>query len=405
MVENQQARWPFHIITKPIGAICNINCAYCFYLDKEHLYSYPTRSAFRMADDVLDSYVRQYIEAQPPGSPEVNFAWQGGEPTLLGVDFFRRAVALQKKYARHGQRVTNSLQTNGLLLDDEWCAFLRDEEFLVGISIDGPEDLHDRYRLDLHGRGTFKRVMKGLELVQRHGVEFNTLTVVQNDNGDHGARVYRFLKDIGSRFMQFIPIVEHLGEGKISSRTVGPEQWGHFLNAVWDIWVLTDVGEVFVQHFDMMLGMVLGHPSTLCVHARTCGRALAIEHNGDVYSCDHFVTPEHRLGNITKKSLAVLVEGPQQTRFGQDKLDTLPKHCRKCEFLHYCYGACPAQRIKHTPDGEAGLNHLCEGYKRFYAHTEPGLRAMAEAIRRGRTARDYQAYVPKSTDTMALHGR
>ena len=384
---------PFHVITKPIGAVCNINCAYCFYLDKERLYDYPTRSSFRMADDVLERYVQQYIEAQPIGVEEVGFAWQGGEPTLMGVDFFRRVVAFQKKHARSGLRVTNSLQTNAMLLDDEWCTFLRDEGFLLGISIDGPTERHDRYRLDLEGRGTFKQVMKGLEAVKRNKVEFNALTVVQNDNGDHGASIYRFLKEIGAQFIQLIPIVEHLGEGKISSRTVGPEQWGRFLNAVWDAWIEDDIGTVYVQHFDMMLGITLGYPATMCVHARTCGRALAVEHNGDLYNCDHFVTPEHLLGNITKLRLAVLVDGPQQTKFGQDKLDTLPRYCRECEFLKSCYGGCPAHRIKLTPDGEPGLNHLCEGYKLFYAHTRPTLRAMAKAVRRGGTARDYRQYI------------
>ncbi|HNN98212.1 MAG TPA: radical SAM protein, partial [Pseudomonadota bacterium] len=210
-VTQPTSRWPFHVIAKPIGAICNINCAYCFYLEKEHLYSYPNRAAFRMSPEVLESYVQQYIAAQPESLPEINFAWQGGEPTLLGVDFFRRAVALQKQYARPGQSVTNSFQTNGLLLDDEWCALFKSEGFLVGLSIDGPEALHDRYRVDLHGRGTFARVMAGLERLQKHGVEYNTLTVVQNDNGDHGAEVYRFLRGIGSRFLQIIPIVEYAG--------------------------------------------------------------------------------------------------------------------------------------------------------------------------------------------------
>jgi uncharacterized protein len=387
------AHSPFHIITKPIGAVCNINCAYCFYLDKERLYNYPSRSSFRMADDVLERYVQQYIEAQPHGMTEVGFAWQGGEPTLMGLDFFRRVVELQKKHAREGQRVSNALQTNGMLLDDAWCTFLRDENFLVGISIDGPEELHDRYRRDLEGRGTFARVMRGLEAVKRNKVEFNALTVVQSDNGDHGARVYRFLKEVGANFMQFIPIVEHQGSGKISDRTVGPEQWGRFLNAVWDEWLDHDVGTVFVQHFDTMLGITMGYPSTLCVHARTCGRALAVEHNGDLYSCDHFVSPEHLLGNLTKERLAVLVDGPQQQRFGQDKLDTLPRYCRECNYVKQCYGGCPAHRIKNTPDGEAGLNHLCEGYKLFYAHTAPVLRAMAIAIRRGGTAMDYKHHI------------
>lgn len=380
------AKDPFHVIAKPIGALCNIDCAYCFYLDKEQLYDHASRRAFRMADEVLERYVQQYLEAQPPGQ-EVNFSWQGGEPTLLGLPFFRRVVELQAEHARPGQRVTNSLQTNGMLLDDAWCELLREHGFLVGISIDGTQARHDRYRLDKAGRGTFSRVMRGLEALQRHGVEHNVLTVVQDDNGDHGAETYRFLRGLGARFIQLIPIVEHLPGGGLSPRSVGSEQWGRFLNAVWDEWIVHDVGEVYVQHFDMMLGMVLGHPSSSCVHSRTCGRALVVEHNGDLYSCDHFVTPEHRVGNLMRTPLPVLVDGPQQQRFGQDKLDTLPRYCRECEYLRFCYGGCPAHRVERTPDGDSGLNHLCAGYKAFYAH----VRAMATAIRRGRTAREHRA--------------
>lgn len=395
MPNQTRARTPFHIIAKPTGAICNIHCEYCFYLQKEDLYDYPKRSAFRMSDEVLDRYVRQYLESQPAGI-EVNFSWQGGEPTLMGLDFFRRIVVAQRKYARPGQKVTNSLQTNGILLDDEWCVFLREEQFLVGISIDGAEALHDRYRLDLQGRGTFKRVMAGLAALRRNGVEYNALTVVQSDNGDHGAEIYRFLRDNGARHMQLIPIVEPTDDG-VSSRTVGPEQWGHFLNAVWDEWLQADVGTVFIQHFDMMLGLSLGYPSSTCVHSRTCGRALAVEHNGDLYSCDHFVTPQHKIGNIGETHLSVLVDGPAQAKFGTDKFEQLPQYCRDCEFLSYCYGGCPAHRVKRTPDGDPFLNHLCEGYKLFYAHTRPVLAAMAKALQRGLTARDYAQFMAQPT--------
>ncbi|PRQ08456.1 anaerobic sulfatase maturase [Enhygromyxa salina] len=387
----EPARAPFHLIAKPTGAICNIKCEYCFYLDKEALYDHPKRSDFRMRDEVLERYVSEYIGAQPGGA-EVNFSWQGGEPTLLGVEFFRKAVAYQRRYAAAGQVITNSLQTNGILLDDEWCVFLREAEFLVGISIDGAEALHDRYRLDLHGRGTFARVIAGLEALQRNRVEYNVLTVVQRDNGDHGAAIYRFLRDKGARFIQLIPIVEPEPEG-VSSRTVGGEQWGRFLNAVWDEWLAHDVGTVFVGHFDMMLGLTLGAGSTACVHAKTCGRALAIEHNGDVYSCDHFVTPEHRVGNVTEIHLDVIVDGPAQTKFGADKYDTLPQYCLDCEYLSSCYGGCPAHRVARTPAGEPNLNHLCAGYKLFYAHTQPTLTAMAKALRAGQLARDYANFL------------
>jgi uncharacterized protein len=386
------AQTPLHVIAKPFGAICNIACEYCFYLDKEKLYPHESRAGFRMADAVLERYIVQYIEAQPDGQ-EVNFSWQGGEPTLLGVDFFRRAVVLQKRHARSGQPVSNALQTNGMLLDDEWCAFLREEGFLVGISIDGPEHLHDRYRRDHQGRGTFARVMAGLEALQRNNVEWNALTVVQRENGEHGAEVYRFLKGIGARFLQFIPVVETLPGGGVSARSVESEQFGRFLNAVWDEWLAADIGEVFVQHFDMMLGLTLGYPASTCVHARTCGRAVALEHNGDVYSCDHFVNSAHNLGNIADSHLVRLLDGAQQSQFGQDKFDGLPAYCRECDFLRYCYGGCPAHRIALTPAGDPRLNHLCAGYKLFYAHTRPALQAMATALRRGGGARDYRQFL------------
>ena len=384
---------PFHVIAKPIGAICNIACEYCFYLDKEKLYPHKSRSEFRMSDEVLERYISQYIDAQP-SSQEINFSWQGGEPTLLGLDFFRRAVALQKHYARPGQLISNALQTNGMLLNDEWCTFLRDEGFLVGISIDGAQTLHDRYRLDLAGHGTFARVMNGLEALQRNNFEWNALTVVQRDNGDHGAEVYRFLKSIGASFLQFIPVVEPQPDGGVSTSSVESEQFGRFLNAVWNEWLVADIGEIFVQHFDMMLGIALGYPASSCVHSRTCGKAVALEHGGDLYSCDHFVKPEYKLGNLSNSHLAELVDGVQQSQFGNNKFDLLPEYCRSCEFLTYCYGGCPAHRVALTPAGDPHLNHLCAGYKLFYAHTQPTLQAMTTALRRGAAARDYTQFLP-----------
>lgn len=386
------AKTSFHIIAKPIGALCNIACEYCFYLDKEKLYPHQSHSAFRMADEVLERYISEYIAAQP-NNQEVNFSWQGGEPTLLGLEFFRKAVALQKRYARPGQLISNALQTNGMLLNDEWCHFLREEGFLVGISIDGGQTLHDRYRLDHNGQGTFIRVMNGLEALQRNRVEWNALTVVQRDNGNHGKEVYQFLKSAGAQFIQFIPVVEVQADGTLSNRSVESEQFGHFLNAVWDEWLLEDIGEIFVQHFDMMLGMVLGYPSSSCVHARTCGRAVALEHNGDLYSCDHFVAPEYKLGNLNNSSLATLLDGMQQTQFGRDKFDQLPEYCRQCEFLKYCYGGCPAHRVALTPAGDPNLNYLCAGYRLFYSHTQPTLQAMSRALHKGFAARDYQQFL------------
>lgn len=400
---SQPSTKPFHVLAKPIGAICNLACEYCFYLEKEQLY--PDTRSFRMSAETLEHFTRQYIEGQPENAPEVNFAWQGGEPTLMGVKFFQRAVELQEQYKRPGLRISNSLQTNGILLDDEWGVFLHEHNFLVGISIDGPEELHDRYRRDRKGRGSFRRVMAGLEAIKKHEVEFNTLTVVQNDNGDHPEMVYDFLKEIGSRFFQFIPIVEPEGDGKVSYRSVGPEQYGRFLNRVFDRWLeQEDVGTIFVRDFDMLLGLVMGQPSSVCVNAETCGRAAAIEHNGDLYSCDHFVNKEDLLGNVARQSLSEMIDGTQQTKFGQDKRDALPRCCRECQFLAYCYGGCLKDRIINAPDGEPGLNYLCAGYKLFYSYTLPVFERMAKCLRVGRPASDYQDIEAIVRDMAAAQG-
>ncbi len=386
---SQPATRPFHVLAKPIGPICNLACEHCFYLEKEQLY--PDTRSFRMSEATLEQFTRQYIEGQPEHAPEVNFAWQGGEPTLLGVKFFQRAMELQEQYRRPDLRISNSLQTNGVLLDDQWGAFLHEHNFLVGISIDGPEKLHDRYRRDRKGRGSFKSVMAGLEVLKKHEVEYNTLTVVQNDNGDHPEAVYDFLKEIGSRFFQLIPIVEPEGDGKVSCRSVGPEQYGGFLNRMFDHWLeQEDVGTVFVRDFDMLLGLVMGQPSSVCVNAETCGLAVAIEHNGDLYSCDHFVNPQDLLGNVARQTLSEMIDGPKQTKFGRDKRDSLPRCCRECQFLTYCNGGCPKDRLVPAPDGEPGLNYLCAGYKLFYSHTLPLFEKMAKCLRVQRPASDYK---------------
>jgi uncharacterized protein len=382
------------VICKPIGPLCNLRCEHCFYLDKVGLY--PADERFRMNDEVLETFVRQYIHSQPDDAREVYFAWQGGEPTLMGLDFFRRVVALQRKHARAGLATRNALQTNGTLLTDEWGPFLREERFLVGISIDGPPDLHDRYRVDARGGGSLEGALRGLEALQRHGVEYNTLTCVQRHNGNQPENIYRYLRGLGSRHMQFIPIVERSAEGGLSERSVHPRQFGRFLEAIFDRWLDGDVGEVFVQHLEMMLGIVLGLPSSLCVHAETCGRFIAMEHNGDVFSCDHFVEPEHLLGNLTEEPLSRLLDSPQADRFGADKRTGLPGHCRRCRHLRYCNGGCPAHRIDRAPGGEPGLNHLCEGYRLFYRHTLPTFEAMAECLRAGRPARDWRRQAPVS---------
>jgi uncharacterized protein len=373
-------------MAKPRGAICNLNCAYCFYLPKEALYP---ASRFRMSDETLEAFVRQYISAQR--APEVNFTWQGGEPTLMGLNFFRRVVELQKQYARPGMHISNALQTNGTLLDDEWCTFLKENAFLVGISLDGPAEVHDAYRRDKGGVPTFTRVMKGVELLKKHGVDFNVLTCVSSANVEQPLRVYRFLRDeVGAGFMQFIPIVERAdGSGSekstaLTPRSVDGDAYGRFLNAIFDEWVCRDVGKVYVQTFDATLGKWLGAPGGLCVFSETCGRGLALEHNGDVYSCDHFVEPRTRLGNILETPLEELAGGDRQMRFGREKRERLPAYCRRCPVLFACNGGCPKDRVDLTPDGEPGLNHLCAGFKAFLGHVDRPMRTMASLIRRGR---------------------
>ncbi|HEY8484134.1 MAG TPA: anaerobic sulfatase maturase, partial [Longimicrobiales bacterium] len=347
----------FHLLAKPTGAICNLACQYCFFLSKEALYP---GSRFRMSDELLETYIRQLIESHRV--PEVTVAWQGGEPTLMGLDFFRRSIEYQAKYRKPGITIRNTIQTNGTLLDDEWCAFFKEHDFLVGISIDGPRELHDAYRVTKGGKPTFDRVMQGLRLLQKHGVEYNVLTTIHAANAAHPLEVYRFLRDeAGARFIQFIPIVEREnGIGfpngtRVTERSVTAEQFGRFLIAVFDEWVRRDVGRVFVQMFDVALANWVGVPPGLCVHSPTCGTALALEHNGDVYSCDHFVEPEHLLGNINDRHLVDLVASERQRRFGRAKLDTLPRYCRECSVRFACHGGCPKDRFVETPDGEPGL--------------------------------------------------
>lgn len=381
----------YHVIVKPIGAVCNLRCKYCYYLEKTDLF--PGTKSFRMPDRVLEELTRQYIESQPEGMRELHFSWQGGEPTLLGLEFFRKALALQKKYRRDGLRILNTMQTNGTLLDEEWGRFLHDEGFLVGISIDGPEAVHDRFRRNTAGAGSLGTVLRGLEVLKTHQVEFNTLTVVNRVNGDQPEVTYDFLKQIGSRFFQFIPIVERDREGRMTPESVGSRQWGRFLIGIFDRWKRADVGEVFVQYFDVFLGLYMGLPSSLCVFAETCGRAAAMEHNGDLYSCDHFVFQDYRLGSIADLTLTEMMDGEFQTRFGRDKMDRLPHVCRRCAFLALCHGGCPVHRFLKGPGGEPGLNYLCEGFKLFFRHTLPYLRAMAKCLDSGKPARDYPRFM------------
>ena len=376
----------YHIMLKPRGPICDLDCSYCYYLSKERLYP---GSSFRMSDETLDAVTRQYLTSQPV--PEATFGWQGGEPTLLGIEFFEQALKLQHRYAPAGMRVLNTMQTNGMHLDDEWCRFFKQNGFLIGISIDGPAYLHDVYRRDKGGHPTFERVMAGLQLLQRHEVEYNVLTTVHAANVEHPLEVYRFVRDeLGAAFVQFIPIVERdndtgFQEGnRATLRSVAGRRYGQFLMAVFDEWVQRDVGRVFVQLFDVALAAWTGQNPGLCVYANTCGNAVALEHNGDLYSCDHYVQPSHRLGNILEQSLGELVASPLQQRFGSAKRDDLPRYCRTCEVRFVCNGGCPKNRFTSTPDGEPGLNYLCEGYRAFFNHIGPAMRYMTAELRAGR---------------------
>jgi uncharacterized protein len=383
----------FHLLAKPTGAICNLDCAYCFFLEKEQLYP---GSRFRMGEDMLERYVRQLIEAHRTDS--VTFAWQGGEPMLMGLDFFRRAIELANKYRRPSMTFLHTMQTNGTLLDDDWCAFLKEHNFLVGVSIDGPRQLHDVYRVDKGGQPTFDRVMRGIRLLQKHGVEFNILNTVNRVNADHPSDVYRFIRDdIGADWIQFIPVVERVDDdggrslyqqgSNVSERSVTPEQFGHFLSAIFDEWVRHDVGRVFVQTFEAATANWLGMESSgMCVFNATCGQGLALEHNGDLYACDHFVEPDYLLGNIADTHMGDLVTSPQQLKFGQDKRGALPGYCLECDVRFACQGECPKNRFFETSDGEPGLNYLCAGYKNFFHHIAYPMQVITGLLRRGRPA-------------------
>lgn len=395
----------FHILAKPTGAVCNLDCKYCFFLSKEELYP---GSRFRMTDDTLENYIRQMIESQQ--GQEVSIAWQGGEPTLMGLDFFRHSMELVQKYVSPGMRIEHTMQTNGTRLDDEWCAFLKTHNFLIGLSLDGPKPMHDAYRVDKGGKGTFDQVMSAARLLQKYQVEFNILCTVHAANANHPLDIYHFFRDeVKAQYIQFIPIVERVtpltiemanrgwgekaSEGRplyrqegnqVTERSVTAEQWGIFLATIFDEWVRRDVAKVFVQMFDAALASWVGGPPALCIFAETCGNALALEHNGDLYSCDHFVEPDFFLGNINQEHLLTLVSSDQQRKFGADKRDTLPNYCRRCEVRFACQGECPRNRFILTPDAEPGLNYLCAGYKQFFNHIDRPMRMMARLLQQGR---------------------
>ncbi|MFZ1290468.1 MAG: anaerobic sulfatase-maturation protein [Melioribacteraceae bacterium] len=382
----------FHIMTKPTGPLCNLDCTYCFYLEKEKIY--PNTKHWSMNYEVLENYIKQYISAQSVN--EITFSWQGGEPTILGIEFFQKAIDLQKKYS-NGKNIFNSFQTNGILLNDDWGKILSENNFLVGISIDGPKEIHDKYRVFKGGQNSFDQVLNGISILKKHNVEFNTLTCVQKDNSLKPLEVYNFLKEIGSGFIQFIPVIErrtkskntnvlelispnYTGDAEITEWSVKSLQYGKFLSAIFDEWVKNDVGKIFVQIFDLSLESWIGEQPSLCVFRETCGSAMALEHNGDLYSCDHYVYQENKLGNIMTEALEKLVDSNKQLKFGLDKKINLTKYCRNCEFLFACNGECPKHRFIKSPDGEGGLNYLCAGYKYFFSHIDPYMKFMANEL-------------------------
>lgn len=369
----------FQIFAKPIGAVCNLDCRYCYYLKKQRLY--PKGESFRMPDDLLEEYIVQHIEASP--KPLISFSWHGGEPTLLGLDYFRKIVALQRKHQPADRRIINGIQTNGTLLDEEWCRFLAAEGFYVGLSLDGPREFHDCYRVSKKNQPTHKQAMRAFRLLQRYKVHCDVLCVVHDQNVRCPTAVYRFFKEIGVRYLQFLPLVERKEEGGVSPETVPPEAYGRFLCAIFDEWVRQDIGRIVIQLFDEAMRPALGMEHALCLFRETCGDIPVIEHNGDFFSCDHFVDPEHYLGNIYETPLVEMLEDPEQREFGLKKWTALPRYCRECEVLAMCHGGCPKDRFVRTPEGEEGLNYLCAGWKRFFTHSRPYFQKLASLTQAG----------------------
>lgn len=367
---------PLYVMAKPAGAMCNMACTYCYYLEKKELYADDPKMV--MSDSMLELYTKRYLEAQTMGI--VNFTWHGGEALMRPLSFYKRAMELQQKYAG-GREIMNCLQTNGTLLDDEWCRFLRDNNWLVGVSIDGPQEFHDEYRRNRGGRPSFLNVMKGIRLLQKHGVEWNAMAVINDYNADYPLEFYNFFKDLGCHYIQFTPIVERLKQGNrlasvreggdLAPFSVTPEQWGDFLCALFDEWVKADVGTYYIQLFDATLANWAGVEPGVCTMAPQCGHAGVMEYNGDVYSCDHFVFPDYRLGNIRDTSFIEMMGSDRQLRFGASKRDSLPRQCRQCRWLFACNGECPKNRFAVTADGEPGLNYLCAGYRKFFGHVAP----------------------------------
>lgn len=381
---------PLYVMLKPAGAHCNLACKYCYYLEKNKLY--PTAQRHLMSNEMLEQFTREYIEAQTMN--QVLFTWHGGEPLLRSIDFYRKALSLQQKYAG-GRRIDNVIQTNGTLLTDEWCEFFAQNHWLVGISIDGPQPYHDHYRLTAAGKPSWKKVMQGIKLLKKHGVEWNAMAVVNAYNVNHPMEFYRFFKENGCQFLQFTPIVERLtrhedgrtlasladkNEIPLSEASVTPEQWGYFLCAIFDEWVRKDVGKIFVEIFDCTLANWMGISPGICAYSKECGHAGVMEHNGDVYSCDHFVFPEYKLGNIRDHSLIDMLYGEQQQEFSRLKHSSLPRQCKECDMEFACHGECPKNRFMKDKYGDSGLNYLCLGYYHYYQHVAPYMDYMKQEL-------------------------
>lgn len=372
---------PLYVMLKPAGAHCNLACKYCYYLEKNNLYQNSHRHL--MSDEMLEQFTREYIEAQT--MPQVLFTWHGGEPLMRSIDFYKKALALQKKYA-HGKQIDNAIQTNGTLLTDEWCEFFAKNHWLVGISIDGPQEYHDHYRMTPAGKPSWEKVMQGISLLKKHRVEWNAMAVVNAYNAEHPLEFYHFFRDNGCQYLQFTPIVERLTEHEdgrtlasiaddreipLADASVTPQQWGNFLCTIFDDWVRHDVGKTFVEIFDCTLANWMGVLPGICAYSKECGHAGVMEHNGDVYSCDHFVFPEYKLGNIREQSLIDMLYGEKQQAFSRLKHTSLPRQCKECDMEFACHGECPKNRFEKDKYGEPGLNYLCQGYYQYYTHVSP----------------------------------
>lgn len=372
---------PLYVMLKPAGAHCNLACKYCYYLEKNNLYQNSHRHL--MSDETLEQFTREYIEAQT--MPQVLFTWHGGEPLMRSIDFYKKALALQKKYA-HGKQIDNVIQTNGTLLTDEWCEFFAQNHWLVGISIDGPQEYHDHYRVTPAGKPSWEKVMQGIQLLKKHRVEWNAMAVVNAYNAEHPLEFYHFFRDNGCQYLQFTPIVERLTEHEdgrtlasladdreipLADASVTPQQWGNFLCTIFDDWVRHDVGKTFVEIFDCTLANWMGVLPGICAYSKECGHAGVMEHNGDVYSCDHFVFPEYKLGNIREQSLIDMLYGEKQQAFSRLKHTSLPRQCKECDMEFACHGECPKNRFEKDKYGEPGLNYLCQGYYQYYTHVAP----------------------------------